>query len=188
MTGFALIFPDESVRLPAIPANSHRRCGDERQTEIDMKIQHSAVVLMMGMLSLAGPGIVHAQSYSIDWHTIAGGGGASSNGPFIVSGTLGQHDASGPMTGGHYSLTGGFWALFAVQTPGSPLLAIFLTATNTAVIQWPSPSTGFVLQQNPDLATTNWTAPGESIVDNSTNKFIVVNPSTGNRFYRLFHP
>ena len=38
--------------------------------------------------------------------------------------TIGQHGAGGPMTGGNYSLTGGFWALYAVQTPGAPLLKI----------------------------------------------------------------
>ena len=41
---------------------------------------------------------------------------------YSVSGTIGQHDAGGPMTGGNYSLTGGFWALYAVQTPGAPCL------------------------------------------------------------------
>ena len=52
-----------------------------------------------------------AQSYSIDWYKVAGGGGTSTGGTYSVSGTIGQHDAGGPMTGGSYSLTGGFWAL-----------------------------------------------------------------------------
>ena len=47
----------------------------------------------------------HAQ-YAIDWHTIDGGGGTSTGGPMIgvnysVSGTIGQADAGGPMTGGN---------------------------------------------------------------------------------------
>ena len=61
-----------------------------------------------------------AQNYSIDWYKIAGGGGTSSNGQFSVSGTIGQHDAGGPMTGGNFSLTGGFWSLLSVvQSVGS---------------------------------------------------------------------
>ena len=51
----------------------------------------------------------HAQ-LSITWSTIDGGGGTSSGGAFTLRGTIGQHDASAPMTGGTFSLTGGFWA------------------------------------------------------------------------------
>jgi hypothetical protein len=53
---------------------------------------------------------------------------------------------------------------------------------------WPSTATGWNLQQNADLTTTNWTAPPESVTDDSTNKFILVNPPAGNRFYRLHKP
>ena len=56
-----------------------------------------------------------AQSYNIDWYKIAGGGGTSTGGVYTVTGTIGQPDASGAMTGGNYSLTGGFWAIYAVQ-------------------------------------------------------------------------
>ncbi len=132
----------------------------------------------------------HAQSYSIDWYKIAGGGGTSTGGVFTVSGTIGQHDASAnnALTGGNFSLTGGFWALYAVQTPGAPVLSIKLTTTNTAQVYWPSPSTGFNLQVSTNLASTNWVAPLETIQDNGTIKFILVNPPAGNRFYRLRIP
>jgi hypothetical protein len=133
------------------------------------------------LTSLAG----HSQTYSIDWHKISGGGGASSNGQYTVRDTIGQHDAGGPMTGGGYSLTGGFWALYAVQTPGAPLLRISLTATNTAVVSWAPPDPAWNLQQNADLATTNWATPPETVTDTGTNRFIIVNPPAGKRFYRL---
>ncbi|USO00078.1 MAG: hypothetical protein H6810_05290 [Phycisphaeraceae bacterium] len=54
--------------------------------------------------ALAGP------DYSINWYTIDGGGGTSAGGGYTLSGTIGQHDASNAMTGGAYTLTGGFWA------------------------------------------------------------------------------
>ena len=130
----------------------------------------------------------HAQSYSIDWFTIDGGGGTSTGGVYSVSGTIGQPDAGGPMTGGNFSLTGGFWALYAVQTPGAPVLNIKLTTTNTAQVYWPSPSTGYNLQVNTNLVTTNWVTPAETVQDNGTIKFILVNPPAGNRFYRLKNP
>jgi hypothetical protein len=126
-----------------------------------------------------------AQTYSIDWYKFAGGGGASTNGQYSLSGTIGQHDAGGPLTGGNYSLTGGFWALFAVQTSGAPTLRIVLTATNTAIVSWPSPSTGWRIQQNPNPSIPAWGTPIETVNDNGIEKFIIVKPPVGNRFYRL---
>src|ERR1035438_7237918 len=97
------------------------------------------------LLSLLVPSISFAQNYSIDWFKVAGGGGTSSNGQYSVSGTIGQPDAGGPMTGGNYSLTGGFWSLFAMQTPGAPLLTI-TRAGNLAIVSWDSSTTGWTLQ------------------------------------------
>jgi hypothetical protein len=134
-------------------------------------------------------GHAHAQTYSIDWHTIHGGGGTSTGGVYSVSGTIGQPDANPqPLTGGNFSVVGGFWALVAVQTPGAPLLTVGLTSTNTALVFWPSSATGFSLQQNTDLNTPNWTSAPEAVADNGTNRFIIVQPPTGSRFYRLFKP
>ena len=131
----------------------------------------------------------HAQSLSINWFTIDGGGGTSTGGAFAVTGTVGQSDANAqPMTGDNFSLVGGFWSLFALQTPGAPALTMRLATANTALISWPSPSTGFTLQQNADLNTTNWMPAPQVVSDNGANKFIVVNPSAGHRFYRLFKP
>jgi len=128
-----------------------------------------------------------AQTYSIDWYTIDGGGGTSTGGVYSVSGTIGQPDAGALMTGGNYSLQGGFWAFEALQTPGAPLLSIARTSTNTVVVFWPSPATGWVLQVNTNsLSSVNWSnAPG-TIQDDGTYKSLLVNPPTGNRFYRLF--
>jgi hypothetical protein len=129
----------------------------------------------------------HAQNYSIDWFKIAGGGGSSTGGPFALSGTAGQPDA-GSMSGGNYSLTGGFWSLIsAAQSPGSPLLMIKLTGTNSVVVSWPSPSIGFTLQQNSNLNTTNWVTAPQSPADDGTTRSIIVNPPTGSLFFRLKH-
>ena len=92
------------------------------------------------------------------------------------------------MTGGNYSLVGGFWSLLAVQTPGAPVLSIKLNTTNTAQVYWPSPSTGYNLQVNTNFATTNWVMPAETVTGNGTIKYIIIAPPTGNRFYRLKSP
>jgi len=59
---------------------------------------------------------------------------------------------------------------------------------NGTVISWPSPSTGFVLQQNSDLSTTNWTTSGLTIFDNGTTKSATNSPVTGSQFFRLIYP
>jgi hypothetical protein len=145
-------------------------------------------LLLIAPLLLPFGFVVNAESFSIDWFKIAGGGGTSTGNIYSVSGTIGQHDASSPMTGGNYSIIGGFWSLVSVQTPEAPSLKILLTTTNTAVITWQSPSLGWSLQQNLDLSTANWVTPTESVNDSGANKFIIVNPSAGNRFYRLSKP
>ena len=72
------------------------------------------ILMTLGAFALAG---VALAQYTIDWWKVAGGGGTSTGGVYAVSGTIGQHDAGGPLTNGPYSLTGGFWALpVAVQT------------------------------------------------------------------------
>ena len=132
----------------------------------------------------------HAQPYSIDWFTLDGGGGTSTGGSFAVSATIGQRDA-GPqaLTGGSFSLQGGFWSLFAVQTPGAPLLTMTLDPQFPAVtVSWPSPSAGYTLQQTSDLNAANWAAVPQTVIDNGTRKFIVINSPGGNRFYRLSKP
>jgi len=149
---------------------------------------HSHIVPIAWLTALALPAFASAQQFSIDWHTIDGGGGTSTGGLYSISGSIGQPDA-GMMNGGGYSLAGGFWGIIeAIQMPGAPLLTIRRTQTNTVVVSWPSVSAGFALQQNASPNSANWAAPAESVTDNSTNKFILVNPPMGNRFYRLFKP
>ena len=69
-----------------------------------------------------------------------------------------------------------------------PLLTIARTATNTLAFSWPSPAADFMLQQNTNVATTNWTVVGIAPTDDGTNKTVTVDPPEGNRFYRLAHP
>ena len=141
------------------------------------------LALLLSAMFAAG---ARAQSYSIDWFTIAGGGGSSTGNVYSVSGTIGQPAASGsPMAGDNYSLTGGFRALYAMQTEGAPLLAISL-ANSAVMVSWSSASTNWILQQNANLSSANWVTAPETITDNGMLKFIIVNPPAGNRFYRLF--
>ena len=48
--------------------------------------------------------------FSVTKHSINNGGGTSQGNGFKVSGTIGQTNASAPITGTNYSLNGGFWS------------------------------------------------------------------------------
>src|SRR5215469_3278374 len=149
-----------------------------------MKIAFSTFVLAATLLLSA---TAYAQNYSINWYKVAGGGGTSTGGTYTVSGTIGQHDASTPMTGGNYSLTGGFWAFLQVlQTPGAPTLYIRQSGS-TVSVYWQNVS-GWKLDQassiNPPVTWTlnsSWTTIG------STNYLNLTSP-TGKTFYRLENP
>ncbi len=129
---------------------------------------------------------VKAQTnYSVDWFTIDSGGSTSTGGVYAVSGTIGQPDA-GSASGGNYTLQGGFWAIQAVQTQGAPFLSIFRTSTNTVAVTWPSPSTGWMLQQNTNsISSSSWNNVTTAIHDNGTAKTFIISSPAGNQFYRL---
>jgi hypothetical protein len=55
---------------------------------------------------------------AINAHIVAGGGETSSGGSFSLNGTIGQAIAGGPISGGSFSVTSGFWG--ATQTPSTP--------------------------------------------------------------------
>src|SRR5438477_13062834 len=106
-----------------------------------------SISILAGLLLAVSAASLRAQTYSIDWYKIAGGGGTSTNGQYAVSGTIGQPDAGNTMAGGNYSLTGGFWSLISVvQTPGAPTLYIN-QAGSAVTISWQDVS-GWSLQQN----------------------------------------
>jgi hypothetical protein len=145
-------------------------------------------LLCLSALTLSLTLGARAQNFSIDWFTVDGGGGASSGGVYSLSGTIGQPDA-GRMTGGSYSIDGGFWGVIAaLPTPGAPLLRIFLTATNTAIVGWPTAAAGFNLEQNGNIATTLWSAVTNTINVVGSENQVTIAPPIGNKFYRLRYP
>ena len=148
-----------------------------------MNIGRWSAALLLGIAWMA-----HAQSYSIDWYKIAGGGGTSTGGTYQVSGTIGQHDASGAMTGGNYSVMGGFWSIISVvQMPGVPNLIIVPNGPGSVKILWPNTGS-YTLQQNSNLTTTNWVTNGYSITNGFGTNFVTITPPTGNLFFRLSNP
>ena len=70
----------------------------------------------------------------------------------------------------------------------TPKHAIFNLSPDTVVVSWPSPSTGFVLQEVLNLITTNWVNSPQTPGENGSNRQITINPVTGPKFFRLFKP
>lgn len=125
-----------------------------------------------------------AQTYSLNWATIDGGGGKSTGGVFTVHGTIGQPDAGRPMTGGAFAVTGGFWALpVAVQTPGAPTLTIVRVNATQARVSWSPNTPGFVLQESATLAPPNWVNSPSAAANPVT-----VTSGPNAKFYRLRKP
>jgi len=127
--------------------------------------------------------------YSIDWFTVDGGGGTSTGSVYSVSGTIGRPDA-GAMSGGNYTVTGGFWSLLAVvQTPGTPLLTITHSG-NSVITSWPVSPGGFTMQQNSNLANPagGWSTYRGTVSANNGVNSITLTPPMGNLFFRLQHP
>jgi hypothetical protein len=143
------------------------------------------IVLLLLVVAVSA----RAQSYSIDWYTIDGGGGTSTGGVYTLRGTIGQPDA-GTMSGGNFSVNGGFWSAFAVQTPGAPLLSISRSGNNV-IVSWPaSGATGFVLDHSPVLNTVSspWDPVAFPYSTNSGVISITLPSPAGAEYYRLRKP
>ena len=109
-----------------------------------------------------------------------------SNGALSGSGTV---TVSGTLSGGNYTLEGGFWPgiVLPSSTGVAPTLSIQLS-DNNVVVSWPSPSTGFVLQQTASLGTPAWNNVVQTPGDNGAIKGVTLTLSPGGTFYRLMKP
>ena len=83
--------------------------------------------IAFALLLAAGVSISQAQSgggYDLTWNSIDGGGAVFSvGGTYSLGGTMGQPDA-GTLSGGPYTLVGGFWGVSGpvVQHVSLPLV------------------------------------------------------------------
>jgi hypothetical protein len=91
--------------------------------------------------------------------------------------------------GGQFTTAGGKLSYYLARAIlRLPSLTLRQTNSSTVAVSWPSPSPGFVLQQNTDgLGSGNWSNVADSIVDDGTNKMIT-QPMGTNRFFRLVLP
>jgi len=110
-------------------------------------------IILAAMLGLTSSP-AESQSYNLTWFTIDGGGGVSSGGTYVLTGTIGQPDAD-YSAGGQYELLGGFW-------PGGPLCFVDFYSFARFAEQW--------LYKGPDLAAD---LDGSNVVDFGDLKLFV---------------
>jgi len=88
-----------------------------------MTRQATALVAMALLLAVSTA--LARSGYDLSWWTVDGGGGTASGGPYTLTGTVGQPDA-GILTGGDYTLGGGFWGAGAVVVEYKVYLPVVL--------------------------------------------------------------
>ncbi len=98
---------------------------------IQRRIFRLLAPLLLGFVGLTNAA---ASQYILDWFTIDGGGGQSSGGDYVLTGTIGQPDA-GYLGGGDYELLGGFWV-------GGPLCIVEFDDFARFAIYWMQSGTG----------------------------------------------
>lgn len=139
------------------------------------------------LFSLSVLSLGHSQTYTIDWQKIASAGGTSRGGKYTLTFLVDQADA-GKMTGGPYTLAGGFLSIVLVQTPGAPILSIQLSG-QTAILSWPADATGgFVLEESVSLNPPLMWGPSRAPVTTTAGNNSAVVLATPRRFYRLRKP
>jgi hypothetical protein len=114
--------------------------------------------LLCGLLVAGVAWAVSAASYDLSWWTVDGGGATFSSGSgYELGGTIGQPDA-GTLSGGDFTLGGGFWAGGAAVEPATPTA----TPTNTAT---PTPTgTPTTPTATPTSTATPTTTPTGTVV------------------------
>ncbi len=89
---------------------------------VNVFVPKNTITLLVVCLLVTVPAL---GQYELSWHTIDGGGGQSSGGQYVLTGTIGQPDA-GYLGGDNYELLGGFWV-------GGPLCIVnFIDFANFA--------------------------------------------------------
>ena len=73
--------------------------------------------LLLAAGTLLATGSSAFGQWAIDWSTIDGGGQTVSAGNWELSGTIGQPDASEPVSADEWTLSGGFWTVESIAYP-----------------------------------------------------------------------
>ena len=170
------------------PKTESGRLGAREIGRLKLSVLHYQFPLAVALV-LASEPAMRAQSYSLDWSSLAGGGGDSSGGAYSLAGALGQSDV-GPMSGGSFTLEGGFGTVVATtQNPGTPSFKV-LRQGNLLRIAWTKLADGWVLESTSALLgpALSWAPVAQTYQDDGDSLYITINPTSGSAFFRLRMP
>jgi hypothetical protein len=85
-----------------------------------MKPDKRRLLLGLALVLLVTSALADAQTFSLPWWTVDGGGSSSNSASYSLSGGIGQPDA-GVLDSGGYILGGGFWPGRVRQSQGKDL-------------------------------------------------------------------
>jgi hypothetical protein len=111
---------------------------------------------------------------------------ATSDNGFLLGGTS-RSPVSGNKTNANFGSYDSWAIKLSPETTPRPQLTIARSGIN-AVLSWPSPSTGFGLEENGNLSTTNWNSVAQTPADNGTSKSVILPIASTNTFFRLMKP
>jgi len=74
-----------------------------------LKARLALGLVLLCLVLVTGPAVAGPITYTIDKNVVSNGGGAASGGAFTLNGTVGQGADMIPMSGGTFTLSGGYW-------------------------------------------------------------------------------
>jgi hypothetical protein len=90
-----------------------------------MKPKLVIILLIAALLLVSIPAAqADPQAYDLPWWKVAGGGGDSQGGLYLLQGTAGQAEP-GTLSGGQYAIVGGFWSI--PQPAGKKIFIPYVT-------------------------------------------------------------
>jgi hypothetical protein len=122
-----------------------RRGWHPRRTGVMERWREAIVALLLvPVITIAA----HAQTLSVDHSTYPAGGGASSNGVYTVTDTLGE-PVAGPASGSRFAVDSGFWGRALPPLPAGPVLTLATATLSVLEDKAPRVFTNFVSEIQP---------------------------------------
>ena len=163
----------------------------------------SSPVLTKKYLLIVGPtGVVLAPHSSVDTSVSPTDGGTASGDGVFTNGTTATVIATASAgfrfvnwtengvvvsTLASYTLTNIISQSLVANFVTAPTLSV-VKQPNTLMLTWPTNFSGYTLQQNSNLKTTNWGTAAEAVRPVGTNYQATILTTNGPRFFRLMHP
>lgn len=169
-----------SHRSPGIASPDVPDCGFPSQWHGFLQRCKVAARKSILLVWIIGASSLSAIPFTLEWYSPGCGSETSSNGNYILVGTIAQPDST-ILAGGSYALSGGFWSSQVVPQTGE-VPTLVLTEINGEIwISWAPALPGFRLEQTVDSSLSDWTNAPQG------NPVVVPLLEKAN-FYRLCQP